>query len=153
MGVHVRSEGVRHAPVKRAMVAEAAERMLSALGREGSELSVLLCNDTLIAELNETYRDKKGPTDVLAFAMSEGEFGQLHAELLGDVVISLDTARRQADARGHAIAAEVRLLLGHGLLHLLGYDHQTPAEYRRMMALQHVLVSAAGPVVPMGQVP
>ena len=64
-------------------------------------------------------------------------------EVLGDVVISVDTARRQALESGHSLAHEVTVLLAHGVLHLIGYDHQTPEEYRRMMARQDLVVAAA----------
>ncbi len=110
---------------------------------EGAELSVLLCDDDTIHELNRDYRGKDQPTDVLAFAMQEGEGGPLHPEILGDVVISIDTTRRQANERGIAIVAEATFLLAHGLLHLLGYDHQTDQELRVMMALTDGLCAAA----------
>ncbi len=117
--------------------------MLWAVGRPEAELSVLLCEDGFMAELNATWRGREGPTDVLAFPMQEGEGGELHPELLGDVVISLQTARRQATALGRPLAAEVRMLLAHGLLHLLGYDHVEPDEERRMKAATDVLLAAA----------
>jgi len=117
--------------------------MLWAVGRPEAELSVLLCEDDFMAELNATWRGREGPTDVLAFAMQEGEGGELHPELLGDVVISLQTARRQAEALGRPLAAEVRMLLAHGLLHLLGHDHAEPDEERRMKAATDVLLAAA----------
>lgn len=117
--------------------------MLRALQLEGAELSVLLCDDATIHELNRDYRGKDRPTDVLAFAMREGEGGGLHPDVLGDVVISIDTARRQAREHGVTIVAEATFLLAHGLLHLLGYDHQTEAENRVMMALTDGLRAAA----------
>ena len=117
--------------------------MLRALGLEGAELSILLCDDATIHGLNRDYRRKDQPTDVLAFAMREGEGGEASPELLGDVVISLDTARRQAAEGGRAIAREVTVLLAHGLLHLLGFDHRTEAEDRRMRARTDALVAAA----------
>lgn len=110
---------------------------------ERAELSVLLCDDATIHALNRDYRHKDRPTDVLAFAMREGEGGALHPDILGDVVISVDTARRQAKERGVTIVAEATFLLAHGLLHLLGYDHQTEAENRVMMALTDGLRAAA----------
>lgn len=127
----------------RGEVARRAERMLVAAGQPDAELSILLCDDGVIAELNEQYRRKKGPTDVLAFAMREGEGPGEGGPLLGDVVVSVDTARRQARDRGHSIRDEVTALLAHGILHLLGYDHQTRAEERRMNALADGLKAAA----------
>lgn len=106
--------------------------MLDALDLKDSELSILLCDDTLIRELNREYRGKDRPTDVLAFAMWEGESPSPDRTLLGDVVISLPTAARQAAERDRPIVTEVTFLLAHGLLHLVGYDHQTRREEREM---------------------
>ena len=87
------------------------------------ELSVLLVDDPRIAELNETYLNHQGPTNVISFPMREGDGGDLHPELLGDVVISMDTCSREAEMG--AISTEKRFyeLLVHGILHLFGYDH------------------------------
>lgn len=115
-------------------VRAAAEAMLRALKLPRAELSVLLCDDATIHALNRDYRKKDKPTDVLAFAMREGDDGHLAGDLLGDVIISLETATRQARERGAASRDEVRMLLAHGLLHLLGWDHQTDADDRRMRA-------------------
>ncbi len=117
--------------------------MLRALGRQDAELSILLCDDSVIHALNRAYRGRDRPTDVLAFAMREGEGGSVSDHVLGDVVISIDTARSQAHGGGRTIAEEVTTLLAHGLLHLLGYDHRTRAEERRMKALTDVLRAAA----------
>ena len=115
-------------------VRAAAEAMLRALKLPRAELSVLLCDDATIHALNRDYRKKDKATDVLAFALREGEWGHLAGDALGDVIISLDTATRQARERGAASRDEVRMLLAHGLLHLLGWDHQTDADDRRMRA-------------------
>ncbi len=139
MSVHVTTTGLTSRPVRPADVLWRAEQMLAALRLPKAELSVLLCDDDTIHALNRDYRHKDKPTDVLAFAMREGEGGGLNPDLLGDVVISLDTARRQAIAGGRTIASEVTILLAHGLLHLLGYDHQTDDEERRMNAMVDVL--------------
>ncbi|MBM4367891.1 MAG: rRNA maturation RNase YbeY [Deltaproteobacteria bacterium] len=124
MPVALRCEGVRFSA--RALKADAT-RLLALLGRPRAELSVLLCDDAFIAELNRQYRQKEGPTDVLSFAMDD-------ERVLGDVVISLDTARRQAEAIGHALDDELRVLLVHGCLHLLGHDHEAPGDDARMAA-------------------
>lgn len=92
------------------------------------ELSVVLCDDATIARLNEEWRGKTGPTDVLSFALMEGEDVGLPYVALGDVVVSLDTAELQARERGLGLRDEVRVLLTHGLLHLVGFDHETDAE-------------------------
>ena len=110
----------------------AARAMLRALELPRAELSILLCGDREIHALNRDYRGKDKPTDVLAFAMREGEDAGRAGDLLGDVVISLETAKRQAEQHEHPIKTEVFTLLAHGLLHLLGWDHQTDREDRRM---------------------
>ncbi len=124
MPVALRCEGVRY-PI-RAIKADAT-RLLGLLGRPQAELSVLLCDDAFIADLNQQYRQKPGATDVLSFAMDD-------EVVLGDVVISLDTARRQAEHLGHTLDAELRVLLVHGCLHLLGHDHEAPGDNARMAA-------------------
>jgi probable rRNA maturation factor len=100
-------------------------------GRDDYEVSLRLVGDGVIHELNRGYRGKNKPTDVLAFAQREGPAGALHPTLLGDVVISVDTARRQAK-RG--LYRELLHLASHGLCHLLGYDHRDDEEEREMNA-------------------
>jgi len=100
-----------------------AERLLKILELPDRELSILLCGDEEIRELNRVYRNKDRATDVLSFAQQEGPAGHLHPEILGDVVISLPTALRQAERRGVALMEEVLFLLVHGVLHLLGHEH------------------------------
>jgi probable rRNA maturation factor len=120
-----------------------AERMLEALGLERAELSILLCDDETIHALNRSFRKKDRATDVLAFAMREGEGGALGEDVLGDVVISLDTARAQARRAKRPVIDEVTMLLAHGLLHLLGFDHRTVTEDRRMRARTDALCAVA----------
>ncbi len=102
--------------------------MLHALELDAAELSLLLCDDVTIHQLNREHRGKNRPTDVLAFAMREGRPLGSGDALLGDVVISLPTAQRQAREHRHSLWDEVTMLLAHGLLHLIGYDHRTDAE-------------------------
>lgn len=116
--------------------------MLAALGLAEAELSVLLTDDSLIKQLNAEHRHKDRATDVLAFELDAPDHEE--PRLLGDVVISLDTASRQAQSRKRPLLAEVRFLLAHGLLHLCGYDHATPAQKREMDAWTRRLVRAAG---------
>ncbi len=111
-----------------------AERLLSLCGREQSELSILLVDDPGMAQLNEQYRNKVGPTNVLAFAMQEGGGEHLPPELLGDVIISLDTAGREATTDRVTLHQRVTILLIHGLLHLLGFDHERSHGEARAMA-------------------
>jgi probable rRNA maturation factor len=97
-----------------------------------------------MATLNRVYRRVTRPTDVLAFPMTEGRFGGHWPDLLGDVVISVETAQRQAQAAGGDLRAELALLLVHGILHLLGYDHGSIREQRRMWRKQRLILEACG---------
>ena len=120
-----------------------AGRMLCHLGVDDAELSVLLTDDATIRSLNREYRRKDRPTDVLSFALDAGPKDVPAVRLLGDVVISLDTAARQARTRRRALLTEVAWLLAHGLLHLLGHDHPTAAAARKMDSLTKSLVERA----------
>jgi probable rRNA maturation factor len=131
------------AGISRADVARRARAMLEAVQMADSELSILLTGDDQIQKLNRIYRKKNKPTDVLAFAQREGEHGERAGRLLGDVVVSIPTARRQAAACGRDLGAELTMLLAHGLLHLLGWDHDTPAKDRRMRRETDRLCAAA----------
>jgi probable rRNA maturation factor len=113
-------------------VARRARAMMRLIKRHRDELSILLTDDRQMREMNKIYRNKDRSTDVLAFAMNEGEFPGISRGLLGDVVISVPTAERQARARRAPVLEEVTLLLAHGLLHLTGWDHDTPAKDRAM---------------------
>lgn len=117
------------------------------------EATLRLSDDPAIRALNRDYRDKDSPTDVLAFAMREGAGGDIHPHVLGDIVISVDTARRQARRkRPMRIAERDPLLAGflflaaHGLCHLLGYDHQTDAEEAEMNARMQALLDESARV-------
>lgn len=107
-----------------------------------TEVSILLADDESISILNGQYRGIDGPTDVLSFSQHEGEdeFAE-EQNLLGDVVISVETAMRQASERGADLDSEIDVLLVHGLLHLLGYDHAEPGEAEEMFARQAKLVA------------
>lgn len=133
MPVFVTRKAPGSAPLKSSVVRNMANLMLATLKLEESELSILLCGDELIHTLNLEHRGKDKPTDVLSFPQSEFQRPERpkkgsSLKLLGDVVISLDTAQRQADSRKRPLEDEVRFLLAHGILHLLGYDHATPEE-------------------------
>jgi probable rRNA maturation factor len=131
----------------RARLERRALAMLALLQLEKAELSLVLSGDAQIRELNKLYRGKDKSTDVLAFPMREGDFGRLHAalpsRLLGDVIVSVPTAKRQALAANRDVLAETTMLVAHGLLHLLGWDHETPAKDRKMRAETDRLVAAA----------
>lgn len=102
-----------------------------------TEVSVILTDNEGIRVLNREYRGKDCPTDVLSFALDEGEeianASDLH--LLGDIVISLERAMEQAEEYGHSLEREAGFLTAHGMLHLLGYDHDTPDEEKEMQEL------------------
>ena len=126
--------------VRSARVRSDAAAVLAAMEQKRAELTVVLVDDAAIQVLNRGYRKKDAPTDVLAFAMREGlrVAGDEHG--LGDVVISLETAARQARRRRKPLEAEVRTLLIHGILHLLGYDHErSEPEAKRMRAAERRL--------------
>ncbi|MBT7096478.1 rRNA maturation RNase YbeY, partial [Candidatus Poribacteria bacterium] len=106
------------------------------------EVGVLVTDDEGIRRLSRDYRGIDAPTDVLAFAMRDGVDADLNPEMLGDVVISIETAQRQADERGHAVEEEMGLLAVHATLHLLGYDHEDEDEGDVMEARQTVILDA-----------
>jgi len=117
-----------------------AEAILTAARAETAELSVLLVSDRRMRALNRRYRKKDRATDVLAFPLQRGQIYfprlkiNLSPVLLGDVVISMQTAKRQAKEFGHSLREEIERLLVHGILHLLGYDHERNVRAAAVMA-------------------
>ena len=102
-----------------------------------AEISVLLCDDPFITDLNRNYRKKNEPTDVLSFGqLSDGVPLPEHYYVLGDIVISMETVEKRCQADKKAMKEELRLLFCHGLLHLLGWQHGTDTECRRMASKQ-----------------
>ena len=101
--------------------------MLACLQLKKEEFSLVLSDDDQLQQLNKIYRGKDRPTDVLSFPMREGDFARLHAALpsalLGDVIVSVPTARKQAKEQDRPLVDELTMLIAHGLLHLLGWDH------------------------------
>ncbi len=124
----------RAKPVDVARLRRRAGALLRAAGQARAELSIALVDDATIRVLNGRYRGKPRPTDVLSFSLVEGEFSERRGQLLGDVVISVETAARQARARRRGLDDTVAKLLVHGVLHLLGHDHEEDEEARRMLA-------------------
>jgi probable rRNA maturation factor len=98
-------------------------QILEQLEYPQGELSVLLVGDKEIEDLNRSYLQRNGPTNVIAFPMGEGEMSRLQPEILGDIVVSVETAKRQAIESGIEFNEMLARLLIHGLLHLFGYDH------------------------------
>ena len=109
-----------------------------------AELCIKAVDEATIAELNEKWMEKEGPTDVLAFPMDELRPGLVNEELeegmLGDLVLCPEVAERQAVTAGHSNEAEIELLTVHGILHLLGSDHAEPEEHKEMFGLQAQLL-------------
>jgi probable rRNA maturation factor len=136
-----------------AVLRRRAEKMLRHLEMRGVELSIALVGDEEIQELNRTYRKMDKPTDVLAFPVVEhvppkpGKGSRPAPEslegMLGDVILSIETGRRQAKTHRRPLLDELTMLLAHGLLHLIGYDHRTDAEEREMTAKTGDLTAAA----------
>ena len=143
MPVRLVMEAGPHAGVSAREMTRRARAMLAGLKLPTAELSIVLTGDDQIKKLNRQWRKKNKATDVLAFALREGEFGALSGDLLGDVVISIPTARRQAEEAGRPLVAEVTMLLAHGLLHLLGWDHDTVAKDRAMRRETDLLCTRA----------
>ena len=111
-----------------------------------AELCIKAVDEQTIAELNEQWMDKQGPTDVPAFPMDELRPGLVGEEpeegVLGDLVLCPVVAERQGETAGHGTVAELDLLTVHGILHLLGYDHAEPEEHKEMFGLQAELLTA-----------
>ena len=111
-------------PINTKNVRKKAEAILNASGFPEAELSIVFVDDMAMQTLNRDYREKDKATNVLAFAMRDGEFGHLTPDLLGDVIISMETAAREASAAGQTTEARADELLVHGMLHLFGFDHE-----------------------------
>lgn len=130
------------------MLVDLARHVLDRLGIHPlAELSVLLVDETAMEQLHVNWMDEQGPTDVLAFPMDElrptrDDDEEPEPGLLGDVVLCPGVAARQAADAGHSVHDELHLLTTHGILHLLGYDHQTPDEEREMFGLQARIVAS-----------
>jgi probable rRNA maturation factor len=135
MPIQIANRQRRHR-INQQKIRGAARTLLTALGLPDAELSILLVSDRRIAALNLEFLGRQGPTNVIAFPMRSGRFGDLSPNLLGDVVISVETAYREALQA--AMPMEVRLtqLLVHGVLHLCGYDHETDRRDARRMAAE-----------------
>jgi len=117
----------------RKILTDLADRILDDSGRSEAELSILITDDDEISSLNRIYRAMGRPTDVLSFSQLEGEGPVTAPQLLGDVVISWETAQSQALEQGHTVLVEMKRLLVHGVLHLLGFDHEGDEEAARVM--------------------
>ncbi|MDQ2865090.1 MAG: rRNA maturation RNase YbeY [Candidatus Eremiobacteraeota bacterium] len=135
----VRGSGVDSRALKRVMNA-----LLAAVGEERSDISIALVNDAAIQAINRQFRSKDAPTDVLSFPMFDDAANDVQTgeRLLGDIVISVDTARRQACEYDAPLQRELYRLLLHGLLHIMGHDHMKDEERVRMEAEERRLAAA-----------
>jgi probable rRNA maturation factor len=124
------------------VIQKKAQAILNALDCPDGELSIVIVDDVRIAELNQTYLQHTGPTNVISFPMREGDFSQINPDVLGDVVISADTCAREAEGAGISTQDRLDQLLIHGILHLLGYDHvHSESESRVMEAKSNELLA------------
>ncbi len=115
-------------------------KLLDIQGLEGVEVSIYLTDDETIRLLNKNFRGKDKATDVLSFTYNEQVGGY---KLLGEIVISIDTAKRQAKELGHSLEEEIKRLLVHGFVHLLGYDHELgKEEEKHFMELEKRLIES-----------
>ncbi|KJS02436.1 MAG: endoribonuclease YbeY [Peptococcaceae bacterium BRH_c4a] len=129
------------------LVEKVALAVLNAEGyQKGAEVSLVFTDDEYIRELNLQYRGMDNPTDVLSFAQHEGEpmVDAGEEDLLGDVVISLQAALRQGEEYGHGMKRELAYLTAHGLLHLLGYDHDDPDGQSAMREKEEAALALIG---------
>lgn len=115
-------------------------RQILSLQKLDAEMGIILVNNRQIRVYNRDYRKKDHPTDVLSFPMREGVGGELHPDFLGDVMISLERSAEEAILYGRSRREQLLILLIHGVLHLLGYDHErSPKEERRMQRRERLL--------------
>ena len=145
---------ITHTELQETLPARLRQAILAATEAAGfagsGEMALVITNDQRMQELNRTYRGVDSTTDVLAFAtMSDGEKAFAAPPIdspvyLGDMVISLPRAERQAGELGHSLESELCLLAVHGTLHLLGYDHVEPADGDRMWAVQRAALCRLG---------
>jgi probable rRNA maturation factor len=137
-------------PIEQDDLARAVRAALDAEGHPEGEVTVLLTDDAQIRELNRVYAGVDAPTDVLSFSARGGDPAFIvapeAAAYLGDIVISVPYAARQAAEQGHSLAAELRLLVVHGTLHLLGYDHSTEEEQAEMWRRQDSVLKTLSPL-------
>lgn len=148
--IYLRNDVRRSGVDRRALVAT-ARRLLAALGEGGATLSLSLVDDAAIRALNRQYRGRDSATDVLSFPLGDApERGEVE-RLLGDVVISVETARRQAQAYDAPLQREIYRLLIHGLLHLKGHDHVVATQRHAMQREERRLADAIAMPWPYGR--
>ena len=125
-----------HTPLDLRRIRREVRKILAELAVPDAELSILFVGDEQIRDLNRRYLNRDKATNVLAFPMQEGEFSGLHPSLLGDLVISVEAAKRQSNRFGLNQMGTITLLIIHGILHLLGYEHERSRKQAQEMALK-----------------
>lgn len=133
----------RSLPANRGFLVRLSTIAFERTGQRPADISLVVCTDDFISRLNARYRGVEGPTDVLSFPQREGVHPEPQPETvpLGDIVISEETAQRQGEKLGRSLQQEFSLLFVHGLLHLLGYDHDTRKKKRIMDELTNNILS------------
>ena len=139
MGVTILNQQSRF-KVSHSTLRRVAKCVLQRFGEEKASLSIVLVDDATIAHYNRLYLSHQGPTDVISFPQREGEIPSPDESLLGDVMVSVERANAQAHEYGHSLERELALLVIHGILHLLGWNDQTPEERQEMEAEQERLL-------------
>ena len=146
MEINLCEENISLQAVVREKLISQAKQVLGILELRDAELSLLICDDAFIHPLNRDYRGKDKPTDVLSFAQREGDFAFEDDPILGDVIISLETTIRQAEERKHSTQRELSILLIHGILHLIGYDHIEDDEAEIMETKEKEILAQLSPL-------
>ena len=144
MTIYIKVDDAFLAQVDETWLHRAAVTTLENEGRTTAELTLVITDDQVLRELNRQFRGIDAPTDVLAFGDETSEFvcAPDASDYLGDVIISYP--RAEAQAAGHTVPDEMALLVVHGVLHLLGYDHDTPSNQARMWTQQQAILDRLG---------
>lgn len=141
------SDGMTPSEANEAVIRKVCDEVAVTYGlTPEEELSVVLCDNAHIHKLNKEYRSIDRPTDVLSFALNEGddEFGEEESRLLGDLIISLERTAEQAEEYGHPFERELAYLTVHGCLHILGYDHMTDEDKKEMRTEEEFILGKLG---------
>ena len=141
------SDGMTPSEANEAVIRKVCDEVAVTYGlTPEEELSVVLCDNAHIHKLNKEYRSIDRPTDVLSFALNEGddEFGEEESHLLGDLIISLERTAEQAEEYGHPFERELAYLTVHGCLHILGYDHMTDEDKKERRTEEEFILGKLG---------
>lgn len=137
--VSVISEKIR-LPLSKAKIKRLAEKILSILKEKNAKVCIFFVNDAKMRKMNLKYRGIDRPTDCLAFPMREGAGNKIHREILGDIVISVETARKNSGYFDSTVKKEISLYIIHGILHLLGLKDTTASARKRMRRMEEGLL-------------